>query len=440
MLMKKWLRLCLVLLLPLNNLHAQALYYPPTGSAVWDTLSPASLGWCTGKIDSLYQYLNTTNTKGFLLLKDGRIVLEKYFGTFTQDSLWYWASAGKTLTAVTIGIAQQEGKLSIQDSTSKYLKSGWTSCAAGSESAIRIRHQLTMTTGFDDGVTDNKCTLPSCLQCIAAPGTRWAYHNAPYTLLQRVLDSATGNFNIYFNQKLRNPIGMNGVWIVSGTYDHVYYSTPRSAARFGLLMLGKGVWNGTPILTDTAYFGQMTRSSQAINPAYGYLWWLNGKVSFHLPGTQVSFPGTLMPHAPADVIAALGMNGQIINVAPSQGLVLVRMGNVANSGEVSAAYNDTIWVKLNAVMCGNHTAVPGMQDAPSLFSTYPQPARDVAHITLPGEMRGDFNVEILTMAGQRLLSVMNSTAVDVAALPPGLYLLRLWNAGGLWRSKILIAR
>jgi sulfur carrier protein ThiS len=58
-----------------------------------DTISPATLNWCADKIDTLYDFLEQKNTKGFVVLKDGKIVLEKYFGTFNEDSLWYWASA-----------------------------------------------------------------------------------------------------------------------------------------------------------------------------------------------------------------------------------------------------------------------------------------------------------------------------------------------------------
>ncbi|MFN9108716.1 MAG: serine hydrolase, partial [Bacteroidota bacterium] len=90
------LLLCVFLILSINNLQAQDLYFPPLNpSAAWETINPASLGWCTDKINALYDYLNQQQTKGFIVLKDGRIVLEKYFGTFTQDSAWYWASAGK---------------------------------------------------------------------------------------------------------------------------------------------------------------------------------------------------------------------------------------------------------------------------------------------------------------------------------------------------------
>ena len=69
---------------------AQTSYFPPpvAGSA-WETTDPAVLGWCTDRIDSLYDFLDTNGTKAFILLYQGRIVLEHYSGTFTQDSSWY---------------------------------------------------------------------------------------------------------------------------------------------------------------------------------------------------------------------------------------------------------------------------------------------------------------------------------------------------------------
>ncbi|MCS6818607.1 MAG: beta-lactamase family protein, partial [Chitinophagales bacterium] len=162
---------------------AQNIYFPPISGNTWDTLSTQSLNYCQDKIDELYSYLDSNNTKAFILLKDGKIVLEKYFGSHTQNTPWQWASAGKTITALLVGIAQQEKLLSIHDPTSKYLGAGWTSCSPAQEASITIRHQLTMTSGLDDGVADPYCTLDTCLIYKADAGTRWAYHNAPYKLL-----------------------------------------------------------------------------------------------------------------------------------------------------------------------------------------------------------------------------------------------------------------
>src|ERR1700754_917816 len=197
---------------PVSPVSASAsLYFPPLSGTDWQTVTPASLGWNETNLNALYPYLQSKDTKAFIILKSGKIVAEKYFGTFTQDSLWYWASAGKTMTGFLVGIAQEEGLLNINDRSSKYLGTGWTSEPLAKENLITIKNQLTMTTGLDDGVSDPDCTLPGCLIYKADAGTRWAYHNAAYTCLDGVIQNASGmSFNAYFQTKLRDRIGMNG--------------------------------------------------------------------------------------------------------------------------------------------------------------------------------------------------------------------------------------
>ena len=326
-------------------------YFPPNNSSEWDTLSPSNFDWCPDKIDSLYGFLDEANSKSFILLKDGKIVLEQYFDEHTDSSYWYWASAGKTLSSFLLGIAQEEGFLNINDTTSDYLGSGWTYSSPEEEEKITIWNQLTMTSGLDDGVSNPFCTDDSCLIYLAEPETRWAYHNAPYTLLRPVLENATGQgINIYANQRLLNPIGMDGIFSYVG-YDNVFSSTTRSMARFGLLIQNNGEWDGTQILSDENHFSQMVNSSQALNESYGYLWWLNGKSSFMLPGTQFVFDGSLFPNAPNDVIAALGKNGQIINVVPSENMVWIRMGNATSTELVETNLNIGIWNYINDLSC-----------------------------------------------------------------------------------------
>ena len=98
-------------------------YFPPkTGD--WATMNPDSLQWNTNAINDLYTLLEDNNSRAFLVLQNGKIVLEKYWGkdilninNFDATKAWYWASAGKTLTGFMVGKAQQEGYLSINDQT-----------------------------------------------------------------------------------------------------------------------------------------------------------------------------------------------------------------------------------------------------------------------------------------------------------------------------------
>jgi CubicO group peptidase (beta-lactamase class C family) len=136
-------------------------------------------------------------------------------------------------------------------------------------------------------------------------------------------------------------------------YNNINLSNARSMARFGLLMLNRGTWNTTTVLGDQTYFDEMTNSSQTLNPAYGYLTWLNGKGSYMIPSPDIQFTvnDNPLPNAPMDVFAALGKNGQIINVSPSQKLVMIRFGVDDGGSLIGNQYNDTIWQKINALPC-----------------------------------------------------------------------------------------
>ncbi|MES2558828.1 MAG: serine hydrolase [Bacteroidota bacterium] len=413
-------------------LHAQQPYFPPLATnSPWETTSLDTLGWCPDKVDSLYSFLQQQNTKAFLVLKDGKIVLEKYFGTFTKDSNWYWASAGKSLTALLVGKAQEEGFLSIGDTSSKYLGPGWTNCTPQQEQRITIRHQLTMTSGLDDGVTDNHCTSAPCLTFKANAGTRWAYHNAPYTLLDSVLYKATGQtLNAYTLAKVRLKTGMNGVWFKSD-YDNVFASTPRSMARYGLLAQNNFVWNTDTLIHDTAYVRQMTNTSQPYNLSYGYLWWLNGKTSYMFPSSQLVVPGSYSSNAPADMFAAIGKNGQIVSISKSTGLVVVRMGDApTNLGEVPFALCDSIWSNLNKVMCKT-TGLGTFQLTTPKIRVYPNPAHDLLFIELSSNE--PFSASIFNMLGAEVLSGHNN--LDISNLPEGIYLLQINTATHTYTRK-----
>lgn len=325
-------------------------YFPPLSGETWETVSPADLGWSDTKLDELRNYLGAHGTKAFIILKNGRIATEWYLNGFTADSLWYWASAGKTLTTYLIGKAQEDGFLDIQAPTSRYLGEGWTSLSPQQEAQITLWHQLTMTTGLDDEVPNLDCTLPRCLRYRTDPGARWSYHNAPYTLLGNVLEAATGKTRNQLSQEyLFETVGMQGAWMPL-EFNRVFVSDARSMARFGLLMLSEGNWDGRTLLQDKAFLEVATTPSQEINPAYGYLWWLNGTSSHMLPRTQIRFTGSLIPSAPDELIAALGKNDQKIYVVPSEELVVIRLGDSAGESKLAASSFDTqLWTYLSAL-------------------------------------------------------------------------------------------
>ncbi len=399
----------------------QSLYFPPLTGTQWDSISPDSLNWCPEKIDSLYQFLDQENSKAFILLKDGKMVLERYFDSFTVDSNWYWASAAKGMMAFMVGQARENGQLQLTDLSSTYLGTGWTAAPAAKENQITLWHQLTMTSGLDDGVPDNRCTIDTCLTYLADAGNRWAYHNAPYTLLESTLSTATGqSLNVFTQLQVKNQTGINGFWLPIG-FNNIYFSTARSFARWGLLIQNLGAWQQDTLLHDTAYFNTMLRPSQNLNPAYGYLWWLNGQSHYRVPTLQTIFPGSYAPNAPADMVAGLGANGQIVSIARQDGLVWIRMGDPpsSTSSTVPTLFCNEVWGYLNDLEC----TPLSLAEVPKKSQThiFPNPTSASARIVLPSEQT--HTLTFFNATGQIVWTTNSKGSLKIATndWPTGVY-------------------
>ncbi|MEN3322549.1 serine hydrolase [Mariniflexile soesokkakense] len=327
--------------------ETETLYFPSINSNAWETKSITDLGWNENELQPLLDFLEEKNTKSFMMLYNGRIVREDYFNGHSKTALWYWASAGKTLTTAVSGIAQQERLININNKVSDYLGTGWTSASITKENLITCKHLLSMNSGLDDSLGDD--VSPANLQYVADAGTRWAYHNV-YVKMQDVVSVASNQtWNSYFNTKLRDKIGMSGLWVNLGDLS-VYNSNTRSMARFGLMISAKGKWENTQIVPET-FLNEATNTSQNINKAYGYLWWLNGKSTYHLPQTQIEFNGELIPNAPEDMYAALGKNDQKIYIVPSEKLVIIRMGDAGDGPNFAlSTFDNELWGKINALI------------------------------------------------------------------------------------------
>jgi CubicO group peptidase (beta-lactamase class C family) len=323
-------------------------YFPPIGSTTWETQTAASLGWNETALQPLKDFLTQKNTKSFMILVNGRIVLEWYLNGHNSSSAWEWNSAGKTLVATTTGLAQQDGFVNINNKASSYLGTGWTSMPLAKENLISIKHLLTMSSGINDS---NQLVIRPNLSYMADAGARWAYGNVFQKLIDVVAQGSGQNFETYFNNRLKNTIGMDGYWNF-GTVFSIYHSTARSMARFGLLAINNGQWNGQQVV-NAAFFNESTSTSQNINPSYGYLWWLNGKNKYMIPNAQTVFSGSLVSNAPTDMYAAMGANDQRLFVIPSKKMVVVRMGNASDPANPSFAvsgFDNALWEKINTVI------------------------------------------------------------------------------------------
>lgn len=331
---------------PADTIIQEVFYYPPVSENGWETIHHDSLGWNQDSLKQLLSFVQTKNTYGFIILYRGKIVTEKYWNDWNASTQYHIASAGKTVTAFLLGIAQQEGLLSIDKKTSDYLGQGWSSLPVEKENLITLRHHLTMTSGLDE--TDDACLDAACFTYKVDAGKRWAYHNPPYNLLNKILTATSGvTLDEFTKTRLADKIGLRS-WAWE---NNILALSARDMARFGLLILSKGKWGNETIMTDSTYFASMISSSNDFNKSYGYLWWLNGKDSYMVPGDNTVYTGSLVPSAPPDMFAAMGKGDKKIYVVPSLDLVIVRHGDDTGQNTFGPSSFDTeLWRKLRGVL------------------------------------------------------------------------------------------
>ena len=319
---------------------AEELYFPPAGSE-WKMVAPQDAGFDGDKLDAVLEFAGKNKSSGVVILWRGRILAEKYWplerangasarylggvrgkgagGRVIEDV----ASVQKSLTAVLVGMARERELVELDKPAADYLGEGWSQASRAQERAITARHLLTMTSGLNDR-----------LGFVAPAGERWSYNSTAYSRVRDCVAKASGKSADEFTREwLTSRIGMNDSSWERRPFaardpqqnQLGFATTARDLARFGLLILGKGEWSGETLIADKAYLQEMLAPSQKLNPAYGYLWWLNGQ-EFALRGRR-RVPGPTLPDAPLDLVAANGALGRKCWVAPSLDLVVTRLGD-----------------------------------------------------------------------------------------------------------------
>lgn len=320
----------------------------PAGGPVpgdeWETADPASLGFDAAALDQLSAQAEAGGSNCLVVVKDGKIVEEDYYNGATADAPQEVWSATKSYSSTLVGIAQDEGLLSIDDLATEYIPE-WE----GTPSAeVTVRNLIANDSGrhYDyetdylrmAGGAPDKTQFAIDLDQDAPPGTVWKYNNSAIQTLDRVLTEATGmTADEYADAKLLDPIGMTSSSMSKDPTGNTLtfmglQSTCRDMARFGVLMLNRGNWGGEQIVSEAWVDDATGQASQELNGAYGYLWWLNregvmGAGEQATTGEAAAEPtiGQMVPGAPDDVYWALGLGGQVIAVHPSSGVVAVRL-------------------------------------------------------------------------------------------------------------------
>jgi CubicO group peptidase (beta-lactamase class C family) len=264
-------------------------------------------------------------TTGVVIVRDGRIVAERYadgFGPHVAQRTW---SVAKSIAGTLIGMAVKDGLL---DPQAAARIPEWRD---DPRRAIRLDQLLRMASGLHNSPAGNRTDATyfggtSVAQEIAswplaaAPGTRFRYANNDILGAVRSLRTALNDedrYHAFPQQRLFAPLGMTRTiaetdWQGNFILSSQVWSTARDLARLGQFWLQDGVWEGRRLLPE-GWMAYMTRASgpqPARGPGYGATMWLFG------PDQGL----------PAGSYAAQGNRGQYVMVVPSRRLVIVRRG------------------------------------------------------------------------------------------------------------------
>lgn len=276
-------------------------------------------------------------TLSLIAVYKGQIILERYaagIDMYTKTRVW---SVSKSLASTLIGILVDQGKLELDEPMGLEWLPQVASPEMDPRAEITLRHLLNMASGLDPwkGPVQNYGTgtglayfggassvnLALSKGLVRKPGTVWNYDNHNTFLGVYAMKKALGDPQAYLEfprRALLDRIGMrNTVLGVDRFGDFILssqvYSNARDLARFGLLYLQNGMWNGERILSEEwiKFVRTPVPLPTGMGYPYGGHWWL---------------PTDDQARAFPDACTATGSRGQYVMVIPSRELAIVRRG------------------------------------------------------------------------------------------------------------------
>lgn len=284
-------------------------------------------------------------TRAVVVVYQGRIIAERYASGFSRDMPLLGWSMTKSVTHALAGILVAQGKLSLDDND---LLPAWRA-ADDPRRGITLEHLLHMESGLEFAEkygnpledvtymlvgTGDAAAYAADKPLEVAPGSRWAYSSGTTNIITRVLREAIGGTDAdhfaFPRTGLFERIGMRSAVIepdAAGTFigSSFMYATARDWARFGLLYLRDGVWEGERILPEGWVAFARAPAPTAPPGVFGAHFWLGVP---RLYASRSESP----PELPADAFHMAGHEGQLVSIIPSRELVVVRLGLSRGAG------------------------------------------------------------------------------------------------------------
>lgn len=249
-----------------------------SSDAVLPRAAPEEVGIDRPALDALVRECEETRSDSLIVIKDGRLVAERYFGN--PRTPIETMSITKSVVSLAVGMLIAEGRIASLDAPVSTWFPEWKK---GLKAKVTLRHVLTHTTGLEqkkslNGLNASKDRLQFArsLKVVDEPGTVYHYSNEGSMLLSGIIKQAARRpVDAYLSEKLFKPLGITGwSWAQDAAHNvPTYYGLAlqaRDLARIGMLLLAEGQWEGREVVP--ASWIQQTGAPGPVNPNYGLSW------------------------------------------------------------------------------------------------------------------------------------------------------------------------
>jgi CubicO group peptidase (beta-lactamase class C family) len=247
--------------------------------------SPEAAGLDPVALRRLVEGGKASSSDALVVVKNGRIVLEEYFGTL--DGPIEAMSATKSVVGLAVGLLLDESRLKSVDQAVSDFYPEWRQ---GRKAQVTLRHLLNHTSGLgnvpviNDANSDTSDWVKVALAAdlISEPGSAWAYNNKAVNLIAGIVKVASGQrMDEYLRDRLLSPLGIKDYrWRLDKAGNPIGMAglqiRPRDLARIGEMLAGGGLWRGKRILSSAWIETSTLKDGQELNLRNGLLWWLIG--------------------------------------------------------------------------------------------------------------------------------------------------------------------
>lgn len=366
------------------SLYAWNLFSQPTNSvpepsywptAGWRTTTPEAAGLDSAKLAQGMRAVkdNHISIHSLMIVGKGEVILDAYFYPYDGSTYHDMASCTKSVMTTLIGIAVDQGKLSLDDKLLSFFPDRTIANRDARKEGVTVRHLVSMSSGFSCVALPREATLDEmqasedwvqfALDRPMAndPGKKFVYDSLGMHLLSAILEEATGMPSREFAEKnLFGPLSIEDYYWPSDPQGYTrgwgdLSLHPADSAKFGFLFLHEGGWEGRQIVSRewvAAATSRQTDPGGDYPEDYGYGWW-------------ISAPGDEPPYFQAE-----GRQTQRILVVPSMNIVLVETGAGFDTDDVNS-YIEAAIVDLQKPLPANPAGVAELDAAVAMCAEKP---------------------------------------------------------------------